>query len=246
MDEGQVRSAPSKQIRVSRMEDGRPEIFTSIQGEGASAGTPSVFLRLALCNLRCSWCDTKYTWDWRNYNYAEQVVALEAEAVVDLLRDQPALNVVLTGGEPLLQQDAGAPVLATLRSEGFRVEVETNGTVLPGRELASEVDQWNVSPKLANSGDVERLRLRESLTWFAGSERAWFKFVLAELTDLAEVDALAARLGLPPGRVFLMPEARTAEDVRRRSSWIVPVAIERGYRLSPRLHVLLWGDERGR
>jgi organic radical activating enzyme len=234
-------------LRVSRMPDGRPELFTSIQGEGASAGTPSAFLRLALCNLHCVWCDTKYTWDWRSYDYAEQVMTVDAEQLREAVRAQPARNLVLTGGEPLLQQEAAGPLLAELRAQGFRVEVETNGTVLPRAEFAAEVDQWNVSPKLSNSSDPERLRLRaEPLAWFAAAGNAWFKFVVAAPADLAEVERLVARFAISPGRVFLMPEARTAEDVRRRSEWLVSAAIERGYRLSPRLHVLLWGDERGR
>jgi 7-cyano-7-deazaguanosine (preQ0) biosynthesis protein QueE len=234
-------------LRVSRMPDGRPEIFTSIQGEGASAGMPSVFLRLALCNLRCAWCDTKYTWDWRNYDYSDQVMTLEAAELADAIRSQPARNLVLTGGEPLLQQEAAGALLAALRAEGFRVEVETNGTILPRPEFAAQVDQWNVSPKLSNSSDSERLRLRKQpLSWFAATGNAWFKFVVAAADDLAEVEQVVVRFRIERSRVFLMPEARTPEDVRRRAEWLVPGAIEHGYRVSPRLHVLLWGDERGR
>lgn len=238
---------PVTSLRVSRMPNGHPEVFTSIQGEGVSAGTPSVFLRLALCNLHCAWCDTKYTWDWRHYDYDEQVVSFTQKSLQDLVTDQPARNLVLTGGEPLLQQAAARPLLAELRARGFRVEVETNGTMQPSPAFATLVDQWNVSPKLSNSRDSERLRLREGpLRWFAACDRAWFKFVVVGPADLAELNALAARLGLSPSRIFLMPEARTPEDVRRRSEWLVPAAIQHGYRVSPRLHVLLWGDERGR
>ena len=68
-------------LRLSRQSFGKPEIFHSLQGEGASIGAATVFLRLALCNLSCTWCDTKYTWGWENYNYKKEVMALGVEEV---------------------------------------------------------------------------------------------------------------------------------------------------------------------
>ena len=68
-------------LRVSKQPDGQPEIFYSLQGEGVTTGIPSVFLRLALCNLACSWCDTRYTWDWEQHDYGQEVVSLNARQV---------------------------------------------------------------------------------------------------------------------------------------------------------------------
>jgi 7-carboxy-7-deazaguanine synthase len=234
-------------LRVSRMPDGQPEIFTSIQGEGPSAGTPSVFLRLALCNLHCSWCDTKYTWDWRSYDFGEQVTSMEGDEVKRVLLGQGARNLVVTGGEPLLQQTGLAFLLDDLRGSGFRFEVETNGTIRPEPAVAELIDQWNVSPKLSNSGDPDRLRLREvSLRWFASYPHAVFKFVIDEPGDVDELRALAERYGIDSSRIWLMPQGTTADEIRQRSAWLVPLAIEAGFRYSPRLHILLWGDVRGR
>ena len=56
-------------LRISRLDNGDPEIFESIQGEGVNLGNPCIFLRLAGCNLKCAWCDTKYTWDWDKYKF---------------------------------------------------------------------------------------------------------------------------------------------------------------------------------
>ena len=135
------------------MPDGAPEIFESIQGEGASAGVPSTFVRLAVCNLQCSWCDTAYTWDWKEYERANQVLQISAAAVVDAVAGRRPRNVVVTGGEPLAQRHALAGLMRALREHGYRIEVETNGTIPPG-ELTGLVDQWNVSPKLASSGNA--------------------------------------------------------------------------------------------
>jgi 7-carboxy-7-deazaguanine synthase len=234
-------------MRLSRMASGEPEIFSSVQGEGLSLGRPSVFVRLSLCNLQCSWCDTSYTWNWDQYDPRVEIIDLPIDDVLGRVRTSGVHNVVITGGEPLQQQRELAPLAVALKAAGHRVEVETNGTFLPNDELARAIDQWNVSPKLANSGNpLERREVPAALAWFAAESRAVFKFVVVEPSDLAEVDELAARYGLPAERVLLMPEGRSPSQLQERSRWLVNEACQRGYRFTPRLHVLLWGDERGR
>ena len=68
----------SKDLKLSRQPSGEPEIFHSLQGEGHSIGTPTVFLRLALCNLTCVWCDTKYTWDWANFDTKAEILSMSS------------------------------------------------------------------------------------------------------------------------------------------------------------------------
>jgi len=232
-------------LLVSRMEDGRPEVFSSIQGEGASAGVPSTFIRLAVCNLRCSWCDTAYTWDWSRFDRASSIMALTAKEAFAAISALPPRNVVVTGGEPLLQRRQLVPLVEQLGGSGFRVEVETNGTVAPG-PLAGLVDQWNVSPKLATSGN-EGLRrvVPEALRQFAGQPCAYFKFVVSDPSGIEEAAAIAEGAGLPSGRVILMPEGRTAAELRERSPWLATACAARGFRFSTRLHILIWGDRRG-
>ena len=84
-------------LRVSRQSGGVPEIFHSLQGEGANIGTATVFLRLAQCNLACSWCDTKYTWDWDNYSYEDEVMTLSVEDVRDAVLAYGCPHLVVTG-----------------------------------------------------------------------------------------------------------------------------------------------------
>jgi organic radical activating enzyme len=108
----------------------------TLQGEGAHAGTPCVFLRFAVCNLACTWCDTDFA--------PQGAVRMTAEAIVARLREldaHGARTVVVTGGEPTLQWDA--ELAAALRDAGFRVHMESNGT----RVLAAPVDWLTVSPK---------------------------------------------------------------------------------------------------
>jgi 7-cyano-7-deazaguanosine (preQ0) biosynthesis protein QueE len=235
---------------LSRMKSGEPEIFATVQGEGATAGVPSVFVRLAECNLRCSWCDTKYTWDWKSYDRAAETVELSVDEVADrtlAAASEGVRTVVFTGGEPLIQQDELVGLARRVKERGMRIEVETNGTIVPSEELAALVDQWNVSPKLASSGNTERARHRPAvLEWFAARPSAYFKLVITSDADAEEVDRLVGVLGVPRERVILSPEGVDAATLAERSRWLAYRCSSYGYRLGTRLHVLLWGQERGR
>ena len=113
------------------------EVFASIQGEGLRQGEPEIFIRLAGCNLRCRFCDTKRSWRAGRERTIDDVVG----EVERLRRHLPARWVCLTGGEPLAQ-DIG-PLVRRLKKAGFLVHVETNGTYPP----ASGVDWHALSPK---------------------------------------------------------------------------------------------------
>jgi 7-carboxy-7-deazaguanine synthase len=221
------------------------EIFESIQGEGASAGAPSVFVRLATCNLRCTWCDTKYTWDWSHYRYEDEVKQVDVADVAKAVLTRPETHLVVTGGEPLLQDGALVTLLAALPPERY-VEMETNGTLAPSPDLAARVDQWNVSPKLANCGETAKRRLvPAALGALLATGRAWLKLVVEGESDLSEADALIQSLAWPRERVLLMPQAASREDLAARSPLVARWASERGVGTSPRLHVERWGGRRG-
>lgn len=221
------------------------ELFDSLQGEGPTAGAPCTFLRLALCNLACRWCDTPYTWDWSRHRPEDEVRRLPVEGVAARLAAARGGRVVITGGEPLLQRAALEALLARL--PGVTVEVETNGTLEPGARLAGRVDQWNVSPKLAHSGEPPERRWRkEALAALAGTGRAWWKLVLRGPEDREEARRLADDAALPPERVLVMPLAATPEELSERGPRVAAVALAEGWRYSPRLHVELWRGARGR
>lgn len=113
------------------------EVFASLEGEGSRQGCPAVFLRLAGCNLRCPFCDTKYAWEEGREETVDSILEMVASARLKL----PAKWVVLTGGEPLLQNVG--PLIAGLHGLGLVVRIETNGTLEP-RPAA---DWYTVSPK---------------------------------------------------------------------------------------------------
>ena len=234
-------------LKVSKQSSGQPETFRSLQGEGPTMGTPTVFLRLALCNLACTWCDTKYTWDWRNFDYTQEVMPETVQDVEERILSLGCPHLVVTGGEPLLQQRELAPLVASLKERDFFCEVETNGTIEPSREMTGLIDQWNVSPKLANSGnDPSRMERPGVLKAFAQLPNAYFKFVVAEPPDVDEVCRLQERYALPGHRILLMPEGTSPKAIQARSPWLAEACARQGYRFSTRLHILLWGDVRGR
>ena len=226
---------------------GEPEIFASLQGEGPSAGRPSVFVRLSNCNLACGWCDTAYTWRFSGpgafERKANQIVLSEDDTASRILA-LAGNRLVVTGGEPLLQASALAKLLALLPA--MHVEIETNGTVAPPPAFDALIHQYNVSPKLAHSGNPAHLALiPERLAAFAADRRAYFKFVVATPEDVAEVLALAATYAIPRERLFVMPEGTDSAALRTRSRWLAAICATEGLRLSDRLHIHLYGDTRG-
>lgn len=233
---------------------GEPEIFASLQGEGLSCGRPSTFIRLSRCNLACEWCDTAYTWRFTGDNRphrdglafertANQLSLSEAD-VAGRIAALGGSRLVITGGEPLLQAPALARMLALL--EGHHVEIETNGTVAPAPALDALVDQYNVSPKLAHSGNPAELALIPArLSAWAADPRAVFKFVVAEPADLDEVLALRDAYAIPSSRIYLMPEGRDSATLRARSRWLAELCAENGLNFTDRLHIHLYGDTRG-
>lgn len=222
------------------------EVFgPTLQGEGPSLGRRCGFVRLGACNLDCSWCDTPYTWDWRRFDPRRELRRMEPAEVTAAVAAMGVDMLVITGGEPLLQARALLPLVDDAAARGWRVEIETNGTIAPPAELAARVDAFNVSPKLASSGIAPASRLRPAaLAALRDGGRAVFKFVVTSVADLDEVAAVAAEHRLCP--VWVMPEGTTAEVVVARMRELAGPALERGFRLTPRLHILLWGDERGR
>ena len=226
------------------------EIFYSIQGEGELTGVPSVFVRTSGCNLRCTWCDTPYA-SWNPEGEARSV----AKIVAEVQSHATARHVVLTGGEPMIAKDIRA-LAAELKKIGRHITIETAATVAPE---GIACDLASLSPKLLNSAPdpVEHAAWRkkhEATRWQPEIVRAWldaysyqFKFVVARPEDIEELEHMLAALHreVPRHKVLLMPEATTLEKMRSRAGWLGELCKARGYRYAHRLHIELYGNQRG-
>jgi len=224
------------------------EIFgPTVQGEGPSAGQLAMFVRLYGCSLSCRWCDTAWTWDATRFDLAAEQHPMTVKAILQELRGHMPGLVVITGGEPLLQQDGLAALAEGITDAGIakRVEVETSGTVPPGPAIIAAVTAFNVSPKLVHSGLRRSQRIRPKvLQQFAASRKAVFKFVACDPEDLEEIGEIVTKCGLTP--VWVMPEGCDSATVLTRMQALADPVIARGWNLTPRLHVLLWENQRAR
>lgn len=234
------------------------ELFHSLQGEGKLAGVPSTFVRTSGCNLRCWFCDSYHTsWEPTHGWF-------EVDDIVDRVGEHGSEHVVVTGGEPMLHDGIEA-LLSALAERGYHTTVETNGTIF--RETA--IDLASISPKLASStpsddrppaggsADVgqwqerhERDRLDyDALTALVERYDAQLKFVVTGREDMEEIESLLSELRgvahIPNDDVLLMPEGTTRGRLERTRELTAELALEHGYRYTPRLHVDLWNDAPG-
>ena len=236
--------------------DGLPinELFCSLQGEGKLSGIPSVFVRTSGCNLRCWFCDSYHT------SWEPTGAWLSIDDIVDeILSYEQADHVVFTGGEPMIHEESVA-LLDELADYGYHTTVETNGTIY--RDAA--IDLASISPKLASStptaerdpkGDGEwadrhdqRRIDMNALSGLVDSYDSQLKFVVTGRDDMAEIESLIERVReatsttVPDENVLLMPEGMTQEELDAKRNNIAELAMEYGYRYTPRLHVDLWND----
>lgn len=213
------------------------EQFMSIQGEGPLQGSTAWFIRLRGCNLKCAYCDSKFTW-------------AEGEKVefTELPTPNKVNLIVITGGEPLWEGNGNRTdtlyLIDKLREMygAVRIQIETNGTCFPFYWEDSNIS-YSVSPKLKNAGkdlswDISTLR--EYVSIFQEGADVILKPVVCSVEDVKEVyDIVNHQLGFPVNKVWVMPEGSTKEQIMEVGRQILPQVISCGFNISMRLHYML-------
>jgi len=224
------------------------EIFESVQGEGINIGVLSTFVRFSGCNLDCVWCDTKYA-----QRDGSQV------PVSDVLNEIMKFNnnnVVLTGGEPLLQ-DGIMHLIRELRQLKYFVEVETNGTISfpdyqPVDHYFYQPNLWNVSLKLVSSGVHEKIRIvKKVIRTFRRIDdelnNVVWKFVIQHENDFKEAMKLIDEFLMR--NVVFMPQTtkkNQAKDLIYIYELMRKHNLPQNFRVLPRLHIMMYGNVRGK
>lgn len=251
-EERRVATRFSDELKISG--DG---IFATLQGEGISAGRPSVFLRLQNCNLHCGrggegWrCDAWYTWDKSTKEYWQETRLASVQAVAEELnstwasnfnKDNLIPNLVITGGEPLLQQSKLERLLPLVSN--WQIEIETNGTINPSDIFRDS--QLNCSPKLSTSGNKYKARINEkALRQIASFPNYWLKFVVTAPRDIEEIDSIVKLTnGGDYSRVILMSEGVTETELLQQDIYLYSVAKSLGCQVTARNHIFWYGDKR--
>lgn len=214
------------------------EIFYSLQGEGRLAGVPSVFIRLAGCPLRCSWCDTRYAWD----DAAGE--KMTCGAIFDAVDKYPTDHVVITGGEPMVHPGI-RELVSALASHECHITVETAGLkFLPNLP----VDLMSISPKLSNAKTAGLPDDYLSVIGrFIEACDYQLKFVVDTVQDLSEIAEVLKKLEhVDPYKVYLMPQAVQTEEYMEKSRWLADYCRQTGFAFGPRLQIMLWGSQRGK
>lgn len=258
------------------------EMFKSIQGEGNTIGIPSYFIRLAQCNLECgfskanlakarkenwsqdkmkdnmlkeaTWiCDSMAVWmKGGKYTWEGIINHLGDFDFLKSLKD--GAHLVITGGEPLAQQEGIVAFLQYLE-EKYNIfptcEVETNATIKPNVDMVSKIDFWNLSPKLSNSGMPEKRRLIPEVIKFfnnlpARDTKVMFKFVVNTDADIKEVVTdWMIPFKIPHTKVRFMPGADNREDLIKVEQWLVEKCKDLNIPFTTRFHIHHWNKKTG-
>lgn len=246
---------------ISKLPSGDPEIYFAVQGEGKTVGKPCIFVRFSICNLKCKYCDSYFTWNFddiagKNNHYHDKVrrranqTKISPEQLVEKITELSCTNIVFTGGEPMIYQAELIYVMKELRkiNSKYYFEIETNGTIDFKPEMIELINQINCSPKLSSSGNPVQISQNLSIIkHIAESKKAIFKFVVTykEISnDISEIVEIQTKTGIPNEMIWLMPCGIERRRIIKGSKIIIENLCCAGYNLGTRLHILLYQNRR--
>ena len=227
------------------------EVYSSLQGEGRLAGTPSVFVRTSGCNLRCSWCDTPFT-SWNPTGTNRSVADVVEEVLNHGLK-----HVVITGGEPLLSPEINL-LCSRLKESKQHITIETAATVIPD-DGPPPANLMSLSPKLQSSTPApetgwqrrhEDRRRRDDILQRLCATPSQIKFVIDSPADLDEALLWLGELGIRPRssearHVYLMPQGVTLAQLQKETDWLYLACESLGFQFCQRHHISWFGNTRG-
>ena len=212
------------------------EIFYSIEGEGKRAGQLAVFIRLAGCNICCSYCDTKYA---LKHDQGTEMSIPEILSKVEELAGSDLKNVTLTGGEPLIHEHV-YDLIDELMEGGYEVNVETNGTILPELDSRYHSLFYTMDYKSLSSGQTDKMN-EEAIKNLHSADV--LKFVVSDIKDLLQAVDVVNKYR-PEAKIYVSPvfgKIEPKEIVDFMQSWDL-----HGWTLQLQLHKLIWSaDMRG-
>ena len=209
------------------------EIFYSIEGEGTEIGRPEIFIRLAKCNLRCEWCDTKYSW-----NNGEEMSIRE---IINEVTKHPCKSISITGGEPLLQREELLELIQRLKKLGYWIQINTNGTIYD-KKIFELVDLVSMDCKCPSSGmksDPDALKKTKGL--FASKSQ--FKLIISDEEDYRYAKNVVRTLLQGAPNVIFQPEW----DSRKFAKKLAVLAMEDqlDVRIILQQQKMIWGVKKG-
>ena len=208
------------------------EIFFSIQGEGTQIGLPTVFVRLFACDLRCSWCDTMYAVEGRDFT------DMSVDDVLSSIKGFSCKSICLTGGEPLIQKKEVSRLAKMLIKSGYRIVLETSGHKEPPDIFFDQNCCISMDCKCPSSGMHDKMDF--SLFSKLGNKDQ-LKFVIADRTDFEYAKSILWRYNPNTPVIFQPVNGKSIE-------WLTNAVLEnklQHVRVLPQLHKIIWGEKRG-
>jgi len=209
------------------------EIFHSIEGEGIEVGRPEIFVRLAKCNLKCTWCDTKYSW-----NDGKEMSVNET---LNEIAKYPCKSVSITGGEPLLQKEELVVLIQQLKKSSYWIQINTNGTILD-KKIFESVDLVSMDCKCPSSGTKSELDvLKKTKDLFASKSQ--FKFIISNEEDYQYAKNIVTSLLKGAPNVIFQPEWDSRTISKKLAELVMKDQLD--VRIILQQQKIIWGVKRG-